>query len=41
MKRSDGLFIESIKKLANDFPEIQVDEMALDVLSLKVAFHEI
>ena len=36
MKKSDGLFLEEVRKAAENFPQIKYDEMAIDKLSMRL-----
>lgn len=36
MKLSDGLFLESARKVAGDYPEIQFEEMLVDAMAMKL-----
>jgi len=36
MKRSDGLFLEEVRKVSEKFPQIKYDEIAIDRLSMRL-----
>ena len=36
MKRSDGLFLEEVRKVSENFPQIKYDEIAIDRLSMRL-----
>ncbi|MCH7618658.1 MAG: isocitrate/isopropylmalate dehydrogenase family protein [Candidatus Marinimicrobia bacterium] len=36
MKKSDGLFLEEVRKAAENFPQIKYDEIAIDKLSMRL-----
>lgn len=39
MKKSDGLFLRTGRKVAEDFPDIEVEDVIVDALCMKLALH--